>query len=143
MLGATAESLEIGDLPIVTANMRATILYHRMRIAMRRVKLRPLTFLPAFLFGTRRGWQWRPKPGSGWTLMYRLMRVNAVALTAQISLATVSAFLFYAPAYFLQRLVKFLEVNKSGAVKDIRWGWVYCAGLFLSNAISFLSKCCF
>lgn len=140
MLGATSESLEIGDLPIVTANMRASTLYHRMRMAMRRIKLRPLTILPAFLFGTRRGWQWHPKPGSGWTLMYRLAKVNSVAFTAQVALATVSALLYYAPAFFLQRLVKFLEVNKSGEVKDIQWGWVYCAGLFLSNAISFLGE---
>ncbi|KAF8507555.1 multidrug resistance-associated ABC transporter [Gautieria morchelliformis] len=138
MLGATSESLEIGDLPIVTANMRATTLYHRMRVAMRRVKLKPLTILPAFLFGTRRSWQWAPKSGSGWTLMYRLARVNIVPFTLQISLASIGALLYYAPAFFLQRLVKFLEVNKSGEAKDIRWGWVYCAGLFLTNALSHL-----
>lgn len=37
-------------------------------------------------------------------------------------------------------LVNFLEVSKPGEVKDIRWGWIYCAGLFLSNAISFLGE---
>jgi hypothetical protein len=140
MLGVTSESLEIGDLPVVTANMRATTLYHRMRVAMRRVKLKPLTLLPAFLFGTRRSWQWTPKSGSGWTLMYRLARVNIVPFTVQISLASIAALLFYAPAFFLQRLVQFLEVNKSGEAKDIRWGWVYCTGIFLANAFSHLSE---
>ncbi|KAF8583290.1 P-loop containing nucleoside triphosphate hydrolase protein [Ramaria rubella] len=138
MLGVTSESLEIGDLPIVTANMRATTLFHRMRTAMRHVKLRPLSIVPAFLLGSRRGWQWKPKSGSGWTLMYRLAKVNSLPFTVQISLATISALLFYAPAFFLQLLVGFLEVSKSGEAKDIRWGWVYCAGLFLSNAVCFL-----
>ena len=139
MLGATAESLEIGDLPIVTANMRASTLYYRMRNAMQRVKIRPLTIFPAWLCGGH-AWKWSPKPGSGWILMYRLCKVNAAPIIAEISLAVVSALLFYAPAFFLQRLVKFMEVNKSGEVKDMRWGWVYCAGLFLSTAIAFLGE---
>jgi len=99
MLGATSESLEIGDLPIVTANMRATTLFHCMRTSMRRVKLRPLTFRPSFLCLGRRNWQWKPRLGSGWELMYRLAKVNVVPFTDQIALATVSACLFYTPAF--------------------------------------------
>ena len=140
MLGVTAESLEIGDLPIATANMRATTLYHRMRMAMQRVKLRPLTILPAFLFEARRGWQWNPRNGSGWTLMYRLAKVNSVALIIHISLTIVCSLFPYASPFFLRRLVQFLEVNKSGGINDIRWGWVYCAGIFLSNVFHFLSE---
>jgi len=140
MLGVTSESLEIGDLPIVTANMRATTLFFRMRNAMRTIKNRAFTIVPGFLIASRDGIRWTPSPGSGWMLMYRLMRVNSVPLIAQVCLAVVSALLFYAPAYFLQRLVRFLEVSKTGEVKDIQWGWVYCVGLFLSNAISFLSE---
>ena len=99
MLGATSESLEIGDLPIVTANMRATTLFHYMRASMRQVKLRPLAFLPSFLCLGRRNWQWKPKLGSGWELMYRLAKVNVVPFTTQIALAAVSACLFYTPAF--------------------------------------------
>ncbi|KAF8518400.1 multidrug resistance-associated ABC transporter [Hysterangium stoloniferum] len=138
LLGVTSESLEIGDLPIVTANMRATTLFHRMRTAMRQIKVRPLSIFPSFLLGSRLKWQWKPRPGSGWMLMYKLAKVNSVPLTAQICLAVVSALLFYSPAFFLQKLVKFLETSKTGEVKDIRWGWVYCIGLFVSNATIFL-----
>jgi hypothetical protein len=143
LLGVTSETLEIGDLPIVPANMRASTLFHKMRTAMRQIKPRPLTIFPSFLLGSHRRWQWKPKPGSGWMLMYRLAKVNSAAFMAQISLAVVSALLFYAPAYFLKRLINFLEVSKTGEVKDIRWGWVYCVGLFLSHAVCFLSECCF
>lgn len=135
LLGATQESLEIGDLPVVTANMRATTAFYHMRTALRRIK--SIALSPRFLTGTR--WEWKPSHGSGWMLMYKLAKVNIVPLTAQTFLATVSALLFYAPAFFLQELVAFLERSKTGEEKDIRWGWVYCLGLFLSNAISFLS----
>lgn len=135
LLGVTRESLEIGDLPVVTANMRATTAFYRMRTALRRTK--STTLSPCFLTGTR--WEWKPTPGSGWILMYKLAKVNIVPLTAQIFLAVVSALLFYAPAFFLQELVAFLERSKTGEEKNIRWGWVYCLGLFLSNAICFLS----
>lgn len=139
MLGVTSESLEIGDLPIVTANMRATTLFYRMQTAMRTVKSRSFTLIPGFLLASSEGLRWKPSLGSGWMLMYRLARINAVPVVTQICLATVSALLYYAPAFFLQRLVKFLEVSTNDVVKDIQWGWVYCAGLFGSYATSFLS----
>jgi hypothetical protein len=124
MLGNIATSLEIGDLPIVPANMRATFNYSAMKKAMREFKLR---------FGT-----WRPTPGSGWELGYRLVRVNWLVFTAEFFLAAVSAVLFYAPALFLQSLVYYLEVDKYR--EDRGWGWVYVIGLFSANALSFLGK---
>lgn len=120
MLGYTSESLEIGDLPIVPSDMRSTTIYANIRTAMRRIKL------PR---------NWHPEPGSGWALLYRLMHVNAGMLLVEVLLASVSAVLFYSPALFLQRLVRFLEL---GPDQDRRWGWFYCAGLFASNAITYL-----
>ncbi|CCM00229.1 uncharacterized protein FIBRA_02257 [Fibroporia radiculosa] len=120
MLGNIAESLEIADLPIVPGDMRATTIFSNMRGAMRRWKLR---------VGS-----WRPRPGSGWELGYRLLRVNAWLLTSVISLAAIAAVLFYTPAYFLQHVVQYLEVDPDRT--DRGWGWVYCAGLFFSNAIT-------
>ncbi|KAF8178248.1 multidrug resistance-associated ABC transporter [Pholiota molesta] len=121
-LGNIATSLDIGDLPIVPTNMRATYNYARMKKAMREVKLRIFS--------------WTPKPGSGWLLAYRLVRLNYVAFTAELLLASVSAVLFYAPPLFLQKLVAFLEVDPTRENKG--WGWVYVIGIFVSNAISFL-----
>ena len=118
MLGNSAESLEIGDLPIVAADMRATTIFANMRAAMRRWKLR---------IGS-----WRPAPGSGIELAYRILRVNIWTLAVIIVLASLSAILFYVPAFFLRRVVHYLEVD---AMREFRgWGFVYCAGLFVSNA---------
>ena len=126
-LGNVAESLDIGDLPIVPANMRSTYTYARMREALRKIKL------PHIL-------SWSPKPGSGWQLAYRIVRVNSVPLTAELLLAAVSAVLFYAPPMFLRMLVSFLEVDPER--KNRGWGWVYVIGIFAANAISFLSMFC-
>ncbi|KJA25547.1 hypothetical protein HYPSUDRAFT_37542 [Hypholoma sublateritium FD-334 SS-4] len=121
-LGNIAESLDIGDLPIVPTNMRATYNYSRMKRTIRDVKLRIFS--------------WSPKPGSGWLLAYRLLRLNYVAFTAELLLAAVSAVLFYAPPLFLQKLVAFLEVDPLRENKG--WGWVFVIGLFAANALSFL-----
>ncbi|KAJ8520309.1 hypothetical protein ONZ45_g2846 [Pleurotus djamor] len=122
MLGNYAESLDIGDLPIVASNMRATVNYTLMRTALKTIKARFLG--------------WKPKPGSGWGLFYRLCRVNAVPLLAEISLAAVAACLFYLPAIFLNRFITYLEADPLR--QDKGWGWVYVAGLFFSNAITYL-----
>ncbi|KAI0754233.1 multidrug resistance-associated ABC transporter [Daedaleopsis nitida] len=120
MLGNTAESLEIGDLPIVAADMRATTIFASMRSAMCRWKLR---------IGS-----WRPTAGSGAELAYRLLRVNAWTMTMIIGLASVSATMFYVPAFFLQRVVRYLEVDP---LRESRgWGFLFCAGLFFSNAVT-------
>ncbi|TDL21435.1 ATP-binding cassette transporter [Rickenella mellea] len=121
MLGYRSESLEIADLPIVPGNMRATTIFARMKAASGHIKLHGF---------------WKPKPGSGWELAYRLVHVNAVTLAVQISLAVASAGTFYAPAFFLRMLVKYLEDDPNR--EDTRWGWVYCAGLFFANVIGYL-----
>lgn len=124
MLGNTAETLNIGDLPIVPADMRATSNYAAMKRAIRGVGLR---------IGS-----WSPKPGSGWGLAYRLVKLNTVPLTAELLLASISAILFYTPAIFLQRLVAYLEVDSERT--NIRWGWVHVFGLFMANAGTYLGE---
>ena len=118
MLGYTAESLEIGDLPIVPGSMRATSLFSRMKVALRRYRWRSVT------------------KGSGWQLAYQIIRVNGSMFIIQTALVVVSAVLFYTPAFFLRQFVHYLEGDPER--KDPSWGWVYCAGLFALNAISFL-----
>ncbi|KAF9531155.1 multidrug resistance-associated ABC transporter [Crepidotus variabilis] len=121
-LGNVATSLEIGDLPVVPANMRATFNYTAMRNASRTIKLR--------LFS------WTPKPGSGWQLGWQLTRLNGVPMFAMASLAAVSACLFYTPAYFLKNFIQYLEVDPNR--ENQGWGWVYVIGLFMSNAVTYL-----
>ncbi|KAJ7640732.1 multidrug resistance-associated ABC transporter [Mycena polygramma] len=122
MLGNTAEQLDIGDLPIVPANMRSTFNYASMKSATRNIKLR---------FGS-----WKPTPGSGATLAYHLLRVNIWPLFAQFMLAAVSAMLFYAPPFFLQMLLAYLESDPDR--ENTSWGWVWVFSLFSTNVISYL-----
>ncbi|THH26392.1 hypothetical protein EUX98_g7797 [Antrodiella citrinella] len=118
MLGYNSESLEIADLPIVSHDMRATTIYAGMRAAMRKWKLQ---------VGS-----WSPTPGSGWNLIYRLLRLNSLVLIMVMVLASVSAVLFYVPSFFLRRIVEYIETDV--ARSDREWGWFYCAGLFFSQA---------
>lgn len=104
--------------------MRATFNYAAMKRAMREIKLRI--------------WSWSPKQGSGWGLAYRLFRLNIQVFAAEFLLAAVSAVLFYSPAIFLQRLVAYLEVDSERT--NPGWGWVYVIGLFMANALTYLSE---
>jgi hypothetical protein len=55
----------------------------------------------------------------------------------QIALSSSSAVLYYAPAWFLQQLVRFLELTRGTTPQDIdeSWGWVYCGGLLVSTCL--------
>lgn len=64
---------------------------------------------------------------------WRLIKVNAVPLLTIVFLAITAASLFYAPAYFLKKVVAYVEQDVTR--EDRGWGWVYCAGLFFSNAL--------
>ncbi|KAH8986254.1 ATP-binding cassette transporter [Lactarius hatsudake] len=124
MLGNTAESLDIGDLPIVPGTMRATYLFCSMRSTLSTTRLR------RFLL-------WSIRPGSGWELAYRLARVNRAAFAIQMTLASIGAVLYYAPSFFLQQLVNYLERDPER--HDRSWGWFYSFGMFAGTACSHLS----
>ncbi|KAG8745725.1 hypothetical protein FRC10_007205 [Ceratobasidium sp. 414] len=127
MLGYKSASMEIRDLPILRANMRAPHIYATMRSIIRRVKL---------------AHRWRGKHGirSGYELLYQLLVANKGMFLLQIALSGSSAVLYYAPAWFLQQLVKFLEMTRSDKPQDIdqNWGWMYCGGLLLSTCLVYL-----
>jgi hypothetical protein len=123
-LGNTAASLEVADLPIVPGDMRATYNYSKMQRAMREIQVR---------IGS-----WRPRTGSGWTLAYRILRPNWAIITVMMVLAAIAACLFYAPALFLRQFVAYLEVDPDR--KDPGWGWVYVAGIFGTNAATYLGN---
>ncbi|KAI0312306.1 multidrug resistance-associated ABC transporter [Amylostereum chailletii] len=119
MLGNTAESLDIGDLPIVPADMRATDIFQKMRTTMRTINVKRFMF-------------WKVAPGSGWELACRLLSANKLTFIVQMVLAASGAFLYYGPPWFLRRLVEYLEEDPDR--DDRSWGWVYCIGLFASTA---------
>ncbi|TFK86901.1 ATP-binding cassette transporter [Polyporus arcularius HHB13444] len=117
MLGKTVESIEIGDLSILTADMRATTLYASMRSAMKRWKLH---------IGS-----WSPKRGSGVELGYRLLRVNAGSLVVIALLSVVVSGMFYVPAFFVQRVVHYLEVDPTREHRE--WGYFFSAALLFGG----------
>ena len=125
MLGYTTESLEIGDLPIVSFDMRATHLFQRMRNAMKNIK-------PTIL-------GWKPKPGSGWQVGIRLFKLNSLVILLEVSLAAFAAVLFYIPAFFLRRLVAYLETDPERL--DRGWGIVFALGLSVSGVVLTLGGC--
>ncbi|KAI0034681.1 P-loop containing nucleoside triphosphate hydrolase protein [Vararia minispora EC-137] len=118
MLGHTADSLNIGDLPIVPGDMRATDIFQKMRFTMR------TTFLKRFLF-------WKAKAGSGLQLMYQMVSRNKGPLVIQTFLAALGAVLYYAPPWFLQHVVQYLESDPGRL--DRSWGFLYAFGLFAST----------
>lgn len=125
MLGNVAESLEIGDLPVVPASMRATFNYSKMKKAMRDTQLRIRN--------------WEPTPGSGWNLGYKLFVINRWGFSVQFLLAATAAVMFYMPPIFLEKLVKYIEDDPER--QDRSWGWVYVAGLFATSVTGFLRAC--
>ncbi|KAK7047463.1 hypothetical protein VNI00_006694 [Paramarasmius palmivorus] len=122
MLGNIAESLEIGDLPIVPTEMRSVMNFKLMRQTLKDFKLRIRS--------------WSAKTGSGWNVAYQMLRVNTRALAIQFWITVFSALLFYLPPFFLQLLVKYLESDPDR--RDRGWGWVYVFGIIMSNLITYL-----
>ncbi|KAI0720942.1 ATP-binding cassette transporter [Cerioporus squamosus] len=117
MLGKTRESIEIGDLSILTADMRATTLYASMRSAMRRWTLH---------LGS-----WSAEQGSGVQLGYRLLRVNAGPLIVVAIISVAVPGMFYVPAFFVQRVVHYLEVDPTRQHPE--WGYLFSAALLFSG----------
>ncbi|KAJ7602858.1 hypothetical protein DFH06DRAFT_955464, partial [Mycena polygramma] len=122
MLGNTAASLEIGDLPILTVDMRAAFHYAAMRRILRSVSLS---------VGS-----WRPLAGSGATLAYQLAAVNYAGLLAMCALSFVVGSLFYIPPFFMSRVLIYLQNDPLR--EHTEWGLVWVVCLFTSNLILFL-----
>ncbi|KAL4244437.1 ATP-binding cassette transporter C [Abortiporus biennis] len=116
-LAHSSSSLEIGDLPIVPADMRAPVIYSTMKAAIQKWR-------PHFR-------SWKPQPGSGWNLIYQLYRLNAKVIGLIALLSTLCATMYYAPHFFLKQVVQYLEHDPER--KDRSWGWVYCIVLFVGN----------
>ncbi|KAJ7108814.1 multidrug resistance-associated ABC transporter [Mycena epipterygia] len=124
MLGNTAASLEIGDLPILTTDLRATFQYTSMKRGLRNFK---------FSIGS-----WRPKIGGSATLAYQLTRVNQSGLVSLFLLSVVSGVCVYMPPFFLSQVLRYLENDPNR--EHTGWGWVWVMVLFASNATMFLGQ---
>lgn len=79
---------------------------------------------------------------SGYELLYQLLVANKGLFLLQIFLSGSSAVLYYAPAWFLQQLVHFLEMTRGEKPVNVdqAWGWMYCGGLLLSTCLVYCKK---
>ena len=122
--GNIAESVDIGDLPIVPLKIRATYNYSRMREALREFKLK-------ILF-------WTPALGTGWQLIWRLIGLNYVVFLVVFVITAVNGVFSYIPPLFMRKFVEYLEVDPDRESKGK--GWVYLVGLFMTNILNSLCK---
>ncbi|KAF8324040.1 ATP-binding cassette transporter [Clavulina sp. PMI_390] len=136
-LSHTSESLEVRDLPIVPAIYRAANLFAKMRSATVQDEKKEWARLDQRLHGKKapKRWFWQNE-GSGFPLIARLARINAGVLAIELSLAAVTAVMYYIPLWFLQRFIQYLEDNPNREEKS--WGWIYLAGLFFFNAMNWV-----
>ena len=105
-----SDSVEIGDLPILPATMRATYQFYRMRMNLRANALK-----------------------SGWDLAWRLISVNQFAFAVQMILAALAAPMWFASPFFVRKLIAYLEGDPERL--DRGWGWVFTLGQFASLII--------
>ncbi|KAJ6552953.1 multidrug resistance-associated ABC transporter [Mycena capillaripes] len=124
MLGNVAESLEIGDLPILSLDLRASFHYAAMKRTLRHVKLS---------LGS-----WRPQIGSGATLAYQISHVNHAGLVYLVILSFVAGSLFYIPPFFLSRVLNYLQNDPNR--EHAEWGMLWVVCFFASNLFLFLGQ---
>jgi hypothetical protein len=102
-LGHVLPSIDILDLPILPAIVRSTYNFTVFRSQQTTIN-------------------------SPWALAKKIIAINRNALVYMLFLVSTTAFLFYTPAFFLQRLVAYLEADPHRENRG--WGWVYVIGLF-------------
>jgi uncharacterized membrane protein HdeD (DUF308 family) len=104
--------------------MRATYNFARMRKAVREIKLKIFS--------------WSPAPGTGWNLIWRLIRLNYALLLALFTLSAITAVLYYIPTLFVRKFIQYLEVDHKR--ENQGWGWVYVVGMFVTSALAYSGK---
>lgn len=82
---------------------------------------------------------WKPRPGSGWQVGIRLFKLNSFVILMEIALAAFVAVLVYVPAFFLKRLIAYLETDPERL--HIQWGILFALGLFVGGIAHTLGGC--
>ena len=119
MKGNVSESMEIWDLPVLQASLRALPEFKRI--------------LKTYVRPKARLGRWE-----GFNLLWRLAQANTGALVAQSLLAAATAVFYYVPHYLLQLFIMYLEGDP--ARSEPAWGWLLAFGLFITNAIVYIAS---
>ncbi|WVQ79183.1 hypothetical protein IAT38_001279 [Cryptococcus sp. DSM 104549] len=117
--GYKADSMDVWDLPILPASLRALVQFRDMRKAYGKPKKR---------LGRM----------EGYNLLIKLAKVNSGLLWAQTILAASTAVGYYLPHYLLKLFINFLENDPTRS--EPAWGWLLCFGLFVSNALIYVAS---
>ncbi len=121
--GNASSSLQIGDLPILPANMRAVYNYEQMKNTLHNVSMNIFS--------------WSIFQSSGLILAFQLLRLNLSVFALLFILSTIIPFTAYIPPFFFRKLVHSLERDPER--KDKSWGLVFVLGLFSGQVFAYLS----
>ena len=117
-IGAKVDYISQADLPLLSNGDRAPGLWAQVRMK---------------LSGKRPRWMN--------SLLWRVIKINQTLFVWQLILACSNAFLYYLPAFFLQRIVLYLEQLPTAPPTpsgQIPYGYVYSLGLLASLAVAAL-----
>ncbi|CAH7666033.1 hypothetical protein PPACK8108_LOCUS348 [Phakopsora pachyrhizi] len=121
-VGMRKSSLEKSDLPYLTSDFRSWNLYQKVKDSISKASVGQIGLMK--FVGKSPRWM---NP-----LLWRVLKINQRAFLMQAALALLNSVLYYAPAFFLRKIIAFLEKSDPEEVKGIAIGYTYCAGLLLS-----------
>ena len=132
--GHSKDQMGLDDLPHLSSSFRTITLFRKFRAAVDR----SVEKHQAKLRSTSAMYEEPPRDGLGYApkwsnrLLWRLVVVNKTPFILNCLLAFVTAGLYYLPAFFLQKVVKFLEVGSRTGEQSTAMGFAYCFGLLLA-----------
>ncbi|KZV72757.1 ATP-binding cassette transporter [Peniophora sp. CONT] len=125
-LGSTTSQMSAKDLPIVPLPIRAFFNAHAMRQVSRDATKAPKRVL-----------LWVVPPGGALELTHRLVKLNMGGFLTLAALSTACGFVYYLPYYFVEGLIRHLELDpiREHIVRGVGWA----LGLYLATVSVYLT----
>jgi len=124
--GYKKEQMDQNDLPYLTAEYRSSNLFKAISSSVAEASKGQSGVMKA----VGRAPKWINP------LLWRVIVINKHGFGLQIMLALLNSVLYYAPAFFLRKIVFFLEHKESpDEQQSAAFGFAYCAGLLLSMVL--------
>ena len=123
MLGRSKSLITLDQLPILPASLRAAVNLSEIKYVIRNFKVP---------FGNLM------RPGSGFQLSLQVIRANFGLISVLQLVSVVTAIAYYAPIFFIQYFLAYLEQDPER--KNTSWGWFYVGGIFVSYFVLVLGR---
>ncbi|KAH9811640.1 hypothetical protein DFH28DRAFT_433779 [Melampsora americana] len=120
--GMKKASLEKSDLPHLSADFRSWNLYKKVIDNIAQASQNQTGLMKH----VGKSPQWMNP------LLWRVIKINQTAFMTQAALALLNSVLYYAPAFFLRKIIEFLEHKDASETKSTAMGYTYCAGLLIA-----------